>query len=343
MPFNWDVSRPLVITDAAGNYKIGWAPGAYQVEFNITDWSRAGTYDWLPDANYLGEVYNGGEVLTLTAGATLEDIDGQLTPGGAITGTVTDSSGNPFLNAWVYAYGGDAVVASYSLTNGDGHYVVSRLRTGNYAMRFRPTGDIPHATEWYDDVASFAEGMPVAVVAGATTGGIDATFGTPGSFSGRVTNELGDPIAGVQVTAYDPAGIALASATTFSDGNYGVGRLPSGSFRVLFNAAPATTGNFVSEYYADQRYLSDGTDVEVTAGATTVGIDAVLALAGTISGQVTVAGGAGLSNVSVHAVDVDSDLAFSATTDESWQLRDQECPRCQLQGPVPAEHRGLGG
>ena len=76
------------------------------------------------------------------------------------------------------------------------------------------------------------------------------------------------------------------------------------------------TGNFVSEYYADQRYLSDGTDVEVTAGATTSGIDAVLALAGTISGQVTVAGGAGLPNVGVHAFDVDSDLAFSATTDE---------------------------
>ena len=76
------------------------------------------------------------------------------------------------------------------------------------------------------------------------------------------------------------------------------------------------TGNFVSEYYADQRYLSDGTDVEVTAGETTAGIDAVLALAGTISGRVTAAGGAGLSGVSVHAFDMGSDLAFSAGTDE---------------------------
>ena len=91
--------------------------------------------------------------------------------------------------------------------------------------------------------------------------------------------------------------------------------MPTGSFHVLFNAAPATTGNFVSEYYADQRYLSDGTDVDVTAGATTTGIDAVLALAGTISGRVTADGGAGLSDVSVHAFDVDSNFAVSATTD----------------------------
>ena len=72
-----------------------------------------------------------------------------------------------------------------------------------------------YATEWYDnDAASFAERMPVAVVAGATTGGIDATLGTPGVIAGRVTNGAGDPIIGVQVTVYDPAGIALQSGAT---------------------------------------------------------------------------------------------------------------------------------
>ena len=71
--------------------------------------ARADDLEWTPDANYLGEIYHNGEVLTGRAwGDALEDIDGQLTQGGAITGTVTDASGNPLLNAWVYAYGGDA-------------------------------------------------------------------------------------------------------------------------------------------------------------------------------------------------------------------------------------------
>ena len=219
------------------------------------------------------------------------------------------------LNAAVWAYGGDGINVAVNLTPANGHYSLSRLRTGNYAVRFR-AGSL-YATEWYNnDAASFAAAMPVAVVAGATTGGIDAALGTPGAIAGRVTNGSGDPIMGVQVMVFDPAGIALQYGATDASGNYYVGRLPTGSFHVQFNAAPAVTGNFVSEYYADQRYLSDGTDVEVTAGETTAGIDAVLALAGTISGRVTAAGGAGLSGVSVHAFDVDSDLAFSASTDE---------------------------
>ena len=313
-PFDWNVSRPLIYTDATGHFRIGYAPGPYTVRFNLATPERD-YLEWTPDANFVGEIYHNGEVLQVASGATLSGIDGQLTPGGTITGTVTDASGNPLLLAGVWAYAGDGVSAASNLTDANGHYSLNRLRTGNYAVRFRDGN--PYATEWYNnDAASFTAAMPVAVVAGATTDGIDAALGTRGIIAGRVTNDSGDPIIGVQVTAYDPAGIALNASTTDSNGYYGIGRLPTGSFKVLFNAATATTGNFVSEYYADQRYLSDGTDVEVTAGETTAGVDAVLALAGTISGRVTVAGGAGLSSVGVHAFDVDSDLAFSATTDE---------------------------
>ena len=206
-PFDWNVSRPLIYTDVAGHYRIGYTPGPYTVRFNLAAAERD-TLEWTPDANNIGEVYNGGEVVQVAAGTTTSGIDGQLSPGGAITGTVTDSSGNPFLNAWVYAYAGDTVMA-VNLTNANGYYSLNRLRPGNYAVRFRPSGDASLAIEWYDDAASFAEAMPVAVVAGATTGGIDGAFGTPGAISGRVTNGSGDPIVGVQVTAYDPVGIAL--------------------------------------------------------------------------------------------------------------------------------------
>lgn len=314
VPFNWDVSRPLVITDAAGNYKIGWAPGNYQVEFNLTDWSRGDTYDWIPDANYLAEVYNGGEVLALTAGATRENVDGQLTPGGVIAGRITDQSGAPLAMVWAYAHAGDTVQVSTNFTDANGNYRLSRLRTGNYAVRFRTTGT-PQASEWYDDAAGFAGAMPIAVTSGATTAGIDASLGASGSIAGRVTNEQQEPVAGVQVIALDPAGIGLRSAATDANGNYSIGKLPTGAFKVQFNAAPATTGNYVSEYYTDAFYLNDAEYIDVTAGATTAGIDAELAAAGAITGTVTDGEGNPQAGATVIAFNTDGSFYLSATTD----------------------------
>ena len=66
-PFDWDVSRPLIYTDAAGHYRIGYAPGPYTVRFNLATAERD-DLEWTPDANFLGEIYHNGEVLRSRAG-----------------------------------------------------------------------------------------------------------------------------------------------------------------------------------------------------------------------------------------------------------------------------------
>jgi len=312
-PFNWDISRPLIYTDASGHFRIGYAPGPYTVQFNITNNLFPQPYE--PDPNFFGEVYNSGEVITLAAGATLSGIDGQLTPGGAISGRITDESGNPLAMALAYVHAGDTIRAGVAYSDGNGNYRVDRLRTGNFAVRFRAPGGPQLATEWFDGQGAFASAMPVAVVAGETTAVVNAALGVPGAIRGRVTNGSGDPIAGVQVTAHDQAGIALQATSTDSAGNYYLGRLPTGSFKLLFNAATATSGNYVSEFYPDQRFIAGAGPVGVVAGGeTTDGIDAVLEAAGTISGRVTDEGGIGLSGVGVHAFDADSDFYLTVTT-----------------------------
>ena len=323
VPFIWNNSRPLVISDSLGHYKIGYTPGPYTVQFNVTDFRDA--YDWTPEVNYLGEAYHSGEVLTLAAGATLTGIDGHLTPGGLISGRITDGSGNPLLAARAYAYAGDLTSAAWADTDSNGNYVMDRLRQGNYAVSMRDLGGAQLARIWYDGATSFAAAMPVPVVAGATTAEINGVLGAAGAIAGQVMNEQAEPIVNVQVTAYDPAGIAMQSGYTNSEGHYNVGRLPAGTFKVQFNAGPATSGNYVTEFHPDKRFLAEAEAVGVVVGETT-SLNAVLAAAGAITGTVTDGDGHALASASAFAFSTDGSYYLSATTDMSGVYRIRNLP-----------------
>ena len=150
----WTVNNPLVFTDADGNYKIGWYPGQYTIRLNGSDFGNDGL-DYTPDANYLAEMYNWGEVVTLASGVTVTDIDAALTPGGVIAGRIADGSGNPFpyvnnRTALAYAHVGDTSRLGYSYADANGEYVIDRLRAGNYSVLLRTTAG-PMIVEWHDD------------------------------------------------------------------------------------------------------------------------------------------------------------------------------------------------
>ena len=61
--------------------------------------------------------------------------------------------------------------------------------------------------------------------------GIDAQLSTGGSISGTVTDEAGDPLAGVHVTLGSPD---ASAAVTEADGSYQIGALAAGSYTVRF-------------------------------------------------------------------------------------------------------------
>ena len=136
--FDWNVTHAMVVTDADGSYKIGWVPGDYTVRFNVTDFGNDGI-DWTPRVNYLGEMYNWGEVLSVAAGVTHADIDGALTPGGVITGHLADGQGAPYLNALAQLYGGDGVAVTSAYTDANGGYLFDGLSAG---VRYLVTVDL---------------------------------------------------------------------------------------------------------------------------------------------------------------------------------------------------------
>ena len=317
-PFNWDICRPLITTDASGYYKVGFIPGNYTVRLNLLNNYHRDPY--YPDVNYIGKAYNSNEVIALVAGMTVSGINARLVQGGTITGRVTDPQGNGLFGATARVYASDNTLVSLGITNANGYYTAERMRTGNYKVRFRPPGTSynNYSYEWYENTYSFEDGLPVPVQAGSTTPNINAQLedwaNVEGYIEGRVIDSSGSPIPGVSVTAYDGVGYNLSTAGTNQDGTYRIRWLAAGLVKIFFNAANVA-GNYVSEYYPDKFSIGEATPVLVEKRKITSGIDAQLAAGGTITGRVTDMQGNPYPGISVICFDIETDRYYGAGTD----------------------------
>ena len=105
-----------------------------------------------------------------------------------------------------------------------------------------------------------------------------------GSISGVVTAEDGTPLAGIEVRLEQLSGGHLDLTTgTDAQGSYHIDLLETGIYALGFSDP---TGVYASELYADTLYRDERMKVPV-AGNHVAGIDAELAIGGSISGTVT--------------------------------------------------------
>ncbi len=286
-------------TDSSGNYNLGaLATGEYKVHFDpqdeihIDEW-----YDNKSDQQ-------GADIVYVTAPNETSYIDAALDIGGGISGTVTEEgTGTPLENCWVYAY--EASTGNWAgseHTDSSGNYAIGALATGNYKVSFSPD-DGMHIREWYDDRQDQENADPVLVTAPDETSGIDAELAVGGSISGTVTEEgTGTPIVGCYVEAYDAStGSWMGNASTDESGTYTLGAIPTGEYKVQFNIYD---GIHVREWYDNKTNQESADPVTVTAPNDTPGIDAELAVGGSISGTVTEEGtGNPIQNCYVTAYD----------------------------------------
>lgn len=125
-----------------------------------------------------------------------------------------------------------------------------------------------------------------------------------GAFTGRVTRESdGASLPGIDVKAYLQTGPTtwqlLGKVTTASDGTYTYGGLTTGIYRAQFIDPGA---EYVPELYNNQREFYLATNFAVTDTQVTSDINAALARAGKVSGNVTqIEGGDPAVDVSVSA------------------------------------------
>ena len=157
-----------------------------------------------------------------------------------------------------------------------GQYDLGGLPTGTYRLEFVDESGA-YLSEYYNNAATLDAATGVAVTAGSTTPSINAQLAVAGHIKGKVTNSGNIGIFDVGVTAYslqDGYWDWYQNAGTDSSGNYDIGGLPTGTYRLEFTD---DSGKYVSEFYNNVATLDAGTGVAVTAGSTTPNINAQLA------------------------------------------------------------------
>lgn len=310
-----------VMPDSSGNYTIkGLATGSYKVQIS----SKGYLTQWYNNKSSISTA----DPVSVSVGTTTPLSATTLLEGGKISGTVTNAAGAVLPGISVIVY--DAITniipsnASAS-TDASGNYTIAGLQTGSYKVRFNNIGSSnSYITVWNSNKPSTATADSIAVTAGATTSGVNATLATGGTISGQLTDGT-TGIASISVFAFNSFDENIASATTGISGNFTIKGLPDGSYKLRFQEQPSSSTysavGYVYQVYTNPNinsiYLSQGTLIPVTAASPATGINAVLVKgAGSISGTITdAATGAVLYGAAARVTDLSGGYLGGANTD----------------------------
>jgi hypothetical protein len=98
-------------------------------------------------------------------------------------------------------------------------------------------------------------------------------------------------IEGIRVTVYKKIGTGdeaeysyLGSQLTDENGDYSIGGLSAGTYRLKFNDPAA---GFLTEYYDGKSSLDTANDIAVTGATTVAALDVILGAASYVEGNVT--------------------------------------------------------
>ena len=275
-----------------GTYTLRWLPpGNYRLTFsgpslvreyydNATDWSSA-------------------QVVTVGAGSQVTGINARLAKGAVISGKVTSQATSAALaNVDVYVDGpidNNGFSTGYyswetptATTGADGAYAVTDAPAGSYRLRFdAPAG---YASEYYNDKPTYENADLVVVTAGGTASGTNAALSAGATISGRVTRAVGGAAVGDgSVNAVSSTGDNFG-ALLLGDGTYTLDGLPAGSYKLRFDSNDCC---LITEYYNDKPDEASADPVTVAAGQNRTGVDAALALGGSITGTLVSSSGGG--------------------------------------------------
>jgi hypothetical protein len=202
----------------------------------------------------------------------------QLTIGGIISGTITDSNANGISGVWIEVYDnttGDWLGYSTQSTGADGTYTVNGLPAGDHFVYFY-AHDTNYVSEWYDN-KDISNPDTVSVALGGEHKDVDADLALGGSISGTVTDENSVALQGAIVDVYDLNQQWIGSTETDAFGVYTVTGLPetaagSGHKLQFFEYWNSP----LQEWYEDKADFAAADLVPVSAGANTPGIDVML-------------------------------------------------------------------
>nr|WP_284694517.1 carboxypeptidase-like regulatory domain-containing protein [Geomonas sp. Red32] len=286
-----EVSLSDGVTDAKGAYSVNVSSGKHVVLF-----AKKG---------YSSEIYGGSLTNPTRVEALAEKpaagIDGILTRGGSIAGSVKNEAGKGLPGIIVAAIApGSTSLPVGKRTDAEGNFVLDGLATGKYWLMFSDQEET-YLPQWYDGKTGPDGATVVPVTAPNATSGIRAVLRTGGSISGRVTDPAGNPVAGAAVMAEstNTKENGFGYAATDPSGNYTIHGLAGAKYLVSFRARG---GTLLSRYYRDSAAKDAAAPVEVVAGQATSNIDQMLPQGRTITGSVKNGAGEPVHGASVQVV-----------------------------------------
>jgi len=293
----WITSRA---TDANGDYRVPCLQtGNYKVRFET---NSAGNYfeEWYNDKTEFGTA----DIIAVTYGQTVSNIDAVLAASSVISGRVTNSGGNGVQDVRVRCYKPPLGNFLTAVTDANGDYTLQPVKNPNNWIKFDTqyvNGN--YITDWYNHKMERSVADPVNVTGGQTVT-LNYSLTSGGIITGRVTDPGGNGIADVWVRALNAYnGEAVVSVFTDGNGDYTLQRLPGGSYRIYFNT-DNTSVSYVPEYYNNKQDLRSGDIIAITPGQTISGVNAVLTAGASISGRITDAStGSPIPDIEIYALD----------------------------------------
>jgi len=273
-------TAPVATTDTTGHYVSQlFTPSSVTVQFRD------------PTGPYLAAFYGPepGSPVEVIGGQVTPAIDGQLTAGGTVSGTLRDPDGNPLADACVTLVTTSGMDSGWAhCSDASGHYRTSGAPAGTYYLRVESWNyPQPFPRQYLGGTLTTDGATELSVVAGSDLSGTDYQVVLGGVISGRIT--AADTGAGVWANVSVVSGGEynwVASATTAPDGSYRVVGLPTGTYQVQITP----DSGYAAEWYHDQAAYAEATPVEVTFGAATTVDESVVrdaSVSGVLSDQNT--------------------------------------------------------
>jgi hypothetical protein len=291
-----------VITGKSGDYSIAnLAPDDYAVAY--FGGCGIGTGDaaqqWYPGQ----PTFATAALLSAQAGETVHGINAAVVPGGSISGSVTDSSGNPLQFSCVYAVNSRTGVAGGNDTVGfNGQYTIFGLAAGRYTVEAQNCSGENLANARYKSL--------VSVRAGHATRNVDLALPRGGSITGKITiRGTRAPARGVCVVARNADPLGSGFAATGREGRYRIVGLSAGSYRIA--VVPVYGCGSGGEFLAPASLPGR---VRVTAGRVTSGVNGSVGRGGSLTGMVTGPGGHAEPGMCVEVLTHLGGLASFAST-----------------------------
>ena len=210
----------------------------------------------------------------------------------AIKGHVVTVDARPLRRVQIRVSGGPLREAATATTGLEGEYEVPELPAGRYTIQATRSGYLPMS---YGQRTYGEAGTPVEIANGAIVDKIDFVLSRAGVVSGRVTDETGDPVAGVDIRAMQwqfyqgrkrivPIATSMIHINTDDTGQYRLTGLPPGEYFVTGRLRESWMSDdkepqmlsYAPTYYPGVADAAEARRVEIASGQEAAAIDFAL-------------------------------------------------------------------